>query len=302
MRARNIKPSFFVNDELAQVEPLGRLLFAGLWCMADRAGRLEDRPLKIKASILPFDNCNVDLLLASLASHDFILRYEQNKKRYIEIVNFVKHQSPHIKEQESTIQAPGKNRASTRQTPYLHPLNPLSPFPFPESPIPVTPSGVRPYPIPDPKTEPQKCLVLSYKSRKGVPYNNRDWDKGNFGRCMAAAGTLLGLCRDLASAEACLNDLAAEYESKSLTWTLETVARNAPDWLQKNGRTDANASRAGLRLAIAQRKTEGANQTGLVKIAERAVSHAIRDGPLAENGNEKNGERPAKRLDVARLD
>ena len=38
MRARNLKPGFFKNETLAEIEPLGRLLFQGLWCMADREG------------------------------------------------------------------------------------------------------------------------------------------------------------------------------------------------------------------------------------------------------------------------
>ena len=35
-RARNIKPGFFTNDVLADCDPLARLLFAGLWTVADR--------------------------------------------------------------------------------------------------------------------------------------------------------------------------------------------------------------------------------------------------------------------------
>lgn len=48
--ARNIKPGFFTNDVLAACDQLARLLFAGLWTVADRAGRLEDRPKRIKAA------------------------------------------------------------------------------------------------------------------------------------------------------------------------------------------------------------------------------------------------------------
>lgn len=298
MRARNIKPGFYLNSKLADCDPLARILYTGLWCMADRRGRLEDDPRKIKVSILPYDNVDIGTMLEQLQTHAFILRYEAKGIRYIQITKFEKHQYPHVRETDSTIPAPYKHHASTGRKR----LNPESPILNPESPIPVTPGGVRPYPMPDPKAEPQKCLVLSYKSRKGIPYDNRDWDKGNFGRCMAAAATLLGLCRDLGSAESCLNDLATEYESKSLSWTLETVARNAPDWLQKNGRTDANASRAGLRLAIAQRKSEGGGQTGLVKIPERAASHAIRDRPDFENGDQENGERSAAGLDAPDVD
>ena len=54
MRARNIKPGFFRDEQLMQVPPLGRILFAGLWCLADREGRLPDRPAQIKwTSSLP---------------------------------------------------------------------------------------------------------------------------------------------------------------------------------------------------------------------------------------------------------
>ena len=42
-RARNIKPGFFKNEDLAECSPWARLCFAGLWTLADREGRLEDR-------------------------------------------------------------------------------------------------------------------------------------------------------------------------------------------------------------------------------------------------------------------
>lgn len=116
-RARNLKPGFFTNDVLAEVQPLGRILFAGLWCLADREGRLEDRPKKIKAEILPYDNCNVDKLLEDLQGSSFILRYEVNGVRYIQILAFAKHQNPHVREPASIIPAPCEHSASTRQAP-----------------------------------------------------------------------------------------------------------------------------------------------------------------------------------------
>jgi len=105
-RSRNIKPGFFLNDKLAECDPLARLLFAGLWCIADREGRLEDRPKRIKAEILPYDNCDVDNLLNQLAKHGFILRYTVDGERYIQVINFSKHQNPHIREPESIIPPP----------------------------------------------------------------------------------------------------------------------------------------------------------------------------------------------------
>lgn len=114
-RARNIKPGFFTNDQLAEALPLARILFAGLWCFADREGRLYDRPKKIKAEILPYDDCNADELLESLAKLGFILRYEVSGIRYIQIVNFNKHQNPHVKEQASEIPSPDLHQTCTSQ-------------------------------------------------------------------------------------------------------------------------------------------------------------------------------------------
>ncbi len=102
-RARNIKPGFFLNDELAEVAPLGRLLFAGLWTVADREGRLEDRAKKIRAEVLPYDDCDVEALLSELAARGFIIRYMVGSEKYIQIVNFSKHQNPHKNEKESEI-------------------------------------------------------------------------------------------------------------------------------------------------------------------------------------------------------
>lgn len=112
-RTRNLKPGFFTNDQLAEIEPLGRLLFQGLWCHADREGRLLDRPKKIKAEILPYDACDVDFLLSELSKRGFIVRYGSNDKSFIQIVKFSKHQNPHVKESASEIPAPDKHGAST---------------------------------------------------------------------------------------------------------------------------------------------------------------------------------------------
>ena len=105
-RKREIKPGFFKNEELGEVEPLARLFFAGLWCWADKAGRFEDRPKKLKADILPYDNCDGEDLMRQLVAHGFIIRYEVDGKHYGQIVNWKKHQSPHPAEATSNIPAP----------------------------------------------------------------------------------------------------------------------------------------------------------------------------------------------------
>lgn len=106
MRSRNIKPSFFKNEDLAAVPMSARLLFIGLWCLCDREGRLNDIPARIKVEIFPYDNFGVDKLLDQLVAKSFIVRYEADGQRYIQIVNFLKHQDPHYKEKLSEIPPP----------------------------------------------------------------------------------------------------------------------------------------------------------------------------------------------------
>lgn len=115
MRSRNIKPGFFKNEFLAECDPLARILFQGLWCMADREGRLEYRPKRIKIEILPYDTCDITELLNQLLKNEFITTYKINGCEYIQILNFTKHQNCHIKESDSTIPAPDKHGASTVQ-------------------------------------------------------------------------------------------------------------------------------------------------------------------------------------------
>ena len=113
MRARNIKPGLYANELLAECSLAARLLFPGLWMMADREGRLEDRPKKIKAGVFPYDNFDTKPLLDELEYKGFIVRYEVQGGKYIEIINFLKHQKPHHNEKESEI--PPRDQLATKE-------------------------------------------------------------------------------------------------------------------------------------------------------------------------------------------
>ena len=104
MRARNIKPGFFKNEILGQADPFLSLTFQGLWCLADREGRLENRPLRIKAEIFPYRyDLNINGYLTELSRLDFICIYEVNGVEFIEVKNFKKHQAPHNTEKKSCL-------------------------------------------------------------------------------------------------------------------------------------------------------------------------------------------------------
>ena len=102
-RARNIKPGLFSNELLVELPAFDRLAFIGLWCLADREGRLEDRVKRIKIELFPCDDYDVEAGLMRLADSGFISRYQVAGYSVIEIVNFQKHQSPHGSEKDSTL-------------------------------------------------------------------------------------------------------------------------------------------------------------------------------------------------------
>lgn len=115
-RARNIKPGLFKNEILGVADPIYTLLFEGLWVLADREGRIEDRPLRIKAEIFPYrDGLSVDDMLNWLQANGFIRRYVAQGKKCIVVCEFVKHQNPHKNESESELPSPEDGGANPEE-------------------------------------------------------------------------------------------------------------------------------------------------------------------------------------------
>jgi hypothetical protein len=102
-RIRTIKPEFFTDEDLAELSIETRLLFVALWTIADREGRLEDKPRTIKLASFPWDDVDVARCLDALASGGFIERYAVSSKNYIQITNFTRHQCVNHREQPSRI-------------------------------------------------------------------------------------------------------------------------------------------------------------------------------------------------------
>lgn len=107
-RIRYLKPDFFDDEELCALSPFHRLCYQGLWCQADRAGRLEDRPKRLKARIFPYDDVDMETLLTDLARAGFVIRYLVDGKAYLTVKPsaWEKHQRPRNDEPESLIPAP----------------------------------------------------------------------------------------------------------------------------------------------------------------------------------------------------
>jgi hypothetical protein len=163
-RARLLKPGFFKNEELARLSPLHRLLFAGLWTLADREGRLEDRPERIKVELFPYEtdisSATVDAMCSELHIGAFILRYGvrggvDRVTRYIALPTFLEHQTPHHREPASRIPPPSSRLVRSRQKSVIP--APVSPRAKPRAqPDPSLTDPVTGDPVPvtgDPETE-----------------------------------------------------------------------------------------------------------------------------------------------------
>lgn len=108
-KSRILRPDPFIDPDLNALSPHARWLYLGLHTVADRAGRLEDDPRRIKALLLPFDDVDCNALLDELHPQ-FALRYFVGSRNYIEIQGFTKAQSIHKNEAKSTLpEIPGNS-------------------------------------------------------------------------------------------------------------------------------------------------------------------------------------------------
>jgi hypothetical protein len=126
-RSRNIKPGLFMNEVLGDKDPILTLLFIGLWTLADREGKLEFRPARIKAQIFPYrESLDINGYLTELASLEFVDIYTANNQQILRIKNFKKHQSPHKTEKQSDLPDDPENHKQNQHVEKLTVKTPLS--------------------------------------------------------------------------------------------------------------------------------------------------------------------------------
>lgn len=114
MRIRQIKPEFWKDDKVGQLTAQQKLLFIGLWMLADGEGRLYNRPVIIKAELFAYDDKltfkHVESDLVRLHELGLVLLYQAEGKQCIAVNNFHKHQKLSGNENKkpyfSTIPAP----------------------------------------------------------------------------------------------------------------------------------------------------------------------------------------------------
>jgi hypothetical protein len=112
-RIRTIKPEFWVDEKIVELDPWARLLFIGLWNFADDQGYIEYSPRRIKMQIFPGDSFDVSPLLQSLLEAGLVVAYQGPAGPVLHVANWSKHQKV-------------SNAANPRFDPSeLEPFNPL---------------------------------------------------------------------------------------------------------------------------------------------------------------------------------
>ena len=109
-KIRTVKPELFRHEQLFEAEqksefPL-RLIFIGLFTVADAEGRFRWRPRQLKLDILPYDDINFSAALSALAEFGFVQRYECKGEFYGYIPTWRKHQSINQRKPESALPDP----------------------------------------------------------------------------------------------------------------------------------------------------------------------------------------------------
>lgn len=117
-RIRTIKPEFFTSDDVCALSPLARILYIGLWCEADREGRMIWSPATFKRRYLPDDACKIEKIAGELVERGLVVLYGDGLAF---IPSFAKHQHVNPREAESKLPVPdASSRVTDASIPDLH--------------------------------------------------------------------------------------------------------------------------------------------------------------------------------------
>lgn len=91
-RIRSIKPEFWTDEKIVELDFAERLLFIGLWNFADDQGYLDYSPKRIKMQVFPGDNVDVVGGLKKLHEASLIEAFDGPKGVVLWITHWKKHQ------------------------------------------------------------------------------------------------------------------------------------------------------------------------------------------------------------------
>lgn len=95
-RIRTIKPQFWGDEDLARVPREARLLFIGLWNLADDYGICKRHPAWIKGQLFPYDDDlksdQIEAWIEALIREKCLFSFQIDNERFVIVLNFSRHQ------------------------------------------------------------------------------------------------------------------------------------------------------------------------------------------------------------------
>jgi hypothetical protein len=109
-RMRTIKPEYWADEDLADLPRDARLLYIGLWNLADEHARLRGDPRYVKGQLFPYDDdlsaAKVDVLINALAVAGRVVRYRKGGGQYMFLPKLAKHQRLEAEKVPSRLPSP----------------------------------------------------------------------------------------------------------------------------------------------------------------------------------------------------
>lgn len=184
-RIRTIKPEFWTDERVVEMDFWIRLLFIGLWNFADDEGRMVCSERRIKMQIFPADSPNIRGGLNELSRVGLIELYVVDGTEYLQIPTFLKHQrvdhprksklppkpvptggnSPNVRR---TLAPEGKGREGKETTPATSRESQADSAQPPAGAVPADAGQVNPEP-PDPRASADPALVAMVDSLRVTP-------------------------------------------------------------------------------------------------------------------------------------
>lgn len=91
-RIRTIKPDFWVDEVMADLDPVAKLLFIGMFNFVDDDGYVEDSARRLKMQIFPGNDYDVQKALEALCEAGRVVRCVSDQGSILWVKNFLRHQ------------------------------------------------------------------------------------------------------------------------------------------------------------------------------------------------------------------
>ena len=116
MKIRSVRPEFFTDAKMARLSHSARLLYIGLWCLADDDGRGRLLPKQIEGELFPYEKIDFLGLWHELETMRRVRAYQIDGEHFFVIPKFTAYQKPNRKYDSKLPEPPGEEDSTLFDT------------------------------------------------------------------------------------------------------------------------------------------------------------------------------------------